>query len=202
MMDPQSLRLDIKFKGSRTYLHGTDLFDAMMALNLSAPGAVLSNIRMSFYRPITRSVVAHRLVSRQAVTMRPAALFELKVDGEPAVWALEEAAEEVAGRRPYDEAEAIAGAAVQNGTISQPRPTAFSFIERLVALNKHLLGSVRAGEKVDWWFARLELSTPPPPAPALRLTLETALGGRLMKSSVEVDGTWAGSIYFSEKKAP
>jgi hypothetical protein len=197
-----SFRLNVKFKGNRTYLHGTDLFDAMVDLNARSSGAALTDIRMSFYRPITQSVEAVRMPPGSMANLHPAALFELQVDHEPAIWALREnVGEPVDGRRPYDEDAVTAQAVVKDRSISQPRPTAYTFIERAVALNKRLLNELRRDAGVSWWFARLELPHLPPPSPGLRLGVETELGGRLVKSSIEVDGQRAGSIYFSEKKA-
>jgi hypothetical protein len=94
-----------------------------------------------------------------------------------------------------------AGAVVEGRAIAQPRPTPYTFIERVVALNKRLLERLRADGKSSWWFARFELAGLPPATPAIRLGLESELGGRLVRSSVDVNGVRAGSIYFSEKKA-
>lgn len=192
--------LDLRFKGERTYLHGTDLFDAMVELARRATGAGVSDIRMSFYRPIRRSVAARRVTSGAAVP-RPCALFELKSAGQPVAWELIEGSEPVAGRRPYDETDVTAGAVVRDRLITQPAPTAYSFIERVVALNKRLLDQLRGDPSVSWWFGRLELSRLPAPAPALDLRVETDLGARLVRSSIEIDGRREGSIYFSEKKS-
>jgi hypothetical protein len=202
MQDESAYRLDIGFKGNRNYLHGTDLFDAMVALNGEASGSAISDIRMSFYRPITHRVEAVRARPGSAASSHPAAMFELKIDGAPVIWALQEkAGQAVEGRRPYDEDAVAAGSRVEDRAIAQAKPTPYTFIERVVALNKRLLDALQGGRKVSWWFARLELGRLPPAAPALRLGVETELGGRLVRSSIAVDGAPAGSIYFSEKKA-
>lgn len=201
MTDAGQVRLDVAFKGARTYLHGTDLFDAMMALAARRRGSALSNIRMSFYRPLTRGVAAQRLVAAEAAAPRPAALFEARVDGASAAWALVESGEPPTGRRPYDESRVTAGAVVDGRSIVQDEPTAFSFIERLVALNKRLLDTLHAEPKPSWWFARLEMPESPPASAALRLELEAGIGARLVKSSIEIDGRKGGAIYFSGKKA-
>jgi hypothetical protein len=202
MTETTARRLDLKFKGSRTYLHGTDLFDAMVALIAPSGSGTLSDIRMSFYRPITHRVEAFPTRGGSASNLRPAALFESRLDGAPAVWELRElTGESVEGRRPYDEDQVAAGAIVQGTAIAQTRPTPYTFIERAVALNKRLLERLRTDSKSSWWFARLELAGLPPASPAIRLDVESELGGRLVRSSVEVDGRRTGSIYFSEKKA-
>jgi hypothetical protein len=201
MDEVKTRRLDVRFKGDRTYLHGTDLFDEMTRLCSAGRGAPLANVRMSFYRPITHAVEAVRALSG-AASARPAALFEASAGGERIAWELHErAGEPVAGRRPYDESAVAAQSTVDGRTIEQLQPTPYTFVERAVALNKRLLEEVRRGRPTSWWFARLELAGLAPPSPALRLGVEAELGGRLVKSWIDVDGLRAGSIYFSEKKS-
>ena len=195
-------RLHIDFKGNRRYLHGTDLFDALVALNGGSSGGRLADVRMSFYRPITHCVEAVRMQHGSVAELRPAALFESRVDGEPAVWALRERpGEAVSGRRPYDEEGVAAGAVVTGRSISQVQPTPYTFIERVVALHKRLLNQLHEAGGAKWWFGRIELKKVPPASATLRLEVETELGGRLIKSSIEADGQRVGSIYFSEGKA-
>jgi hypothetical protein len=91
------------------------------------------------------------------------------------------------------------GAVVEAASISQATPTPYSFIERVVALNKRLLENVDTNPKRGWWFSRLELVAIPPQVKALRLRRLTDLGGRLVKSSIESDETPVGHVYFSEK---
>lgn len=202
MGESPAFRLQIEYKGNRSYLHGTDLFDALIELAHATCGEPWSSVRMSFYRPITCAVEAIRLPPQSAANFHPAALLELQINRQPVIWAVRERPDDqVEGRRPYDESLVTAGATFEGRSIIQQRPTPYTFIERLVALNKRLLDHSRQDAGVSWWFSRLELRQPPPKAPSLRLGIKTELASRLIKSSIDVDGERTGSIYFSEKAA-
>ena len=196
--DVRPLRL--WFKGERTYLHGTDLFNLLVEVTDIGGDAGAADIRLSFYYPISRGVEAVRLPSGVRPAFRPAALLEFARAGQRIVWAVRERPDEiVVERRPYDERLVADGAVIESVSILQATPTPYSFIERVVALNKRLLEHADANPKRGWWFSRLELVALPPQAKALRLRRLTDLGGRLVKSSIECDETLVGHVFFSEK---
>jgi hypothetical protein len=192
--------LRVWFKGNRTYLHGTDLFNLLVEVASLAQEPSASGIRLSIYHPMTRGVEAVLIPPGVQPDFHPAALLEFQRDSKRVVWAVRETPNDlIAERRLYDEELVTAGSVLEAASILQPVPTGYSFIERVVALNKRLLDHARPEPKPSWWFSRLELFTLPPLAPALRLERLTDLGGRLVKSSIEAGGTLAGYVFFSEK---
>lgn len=176
--------LRIPFKGDRTYLHGTDLFNALVA----ATGAD-RDIELTIFRPMTRLPAATRTDRTKAKTETAGALFCTGAE----CWSITETENEVTERVPYDE-----GAIVSNGLIADESivgPIAKSFIETAVAYNKALLSSVTGN--ADWWFVRLELKRVPPASGEVKVRL--LVQSRMTKSSIEIDGDEVGYIYFSRK---
>jgi hypothetical protein len=192
-------RLPVWFKGGRTYVHGTDLFNALAELSGVARDPGGAAVRLSLHHPITRGVAAVPLPAPTTPDGAPAALFELARDGDRRLWAVYETDEPVRERRPYDEDAVAAGARSTVDEIAQRQPTPYTFIERVVALNKRLLEHGAAADG-GWWFTRLELTAWPAATAALRLRRAGDLGGRLVKSSIDADDVRVGAVYFTRKQ--
>ncbi len=194
------LPLRLWFKGERTYVHGTDLFNALAEAAGIARASAGADLRLSLHHPITRGVEAVRLSPGTPPEFRPAALLEVQRGSGRTVWAVRETDDRVAERRPYDEAAVTAGAVIEGEDVIQQTATPYTLIERVVALNKRLLDHAGPAGAGGWWFSRLELGPLPSPAAALRLHRATDLGGRLVKSHIHADGERVGAIYFTRKR--
>ncbi|MCY4239120.1 MAG: hypothetical protein OXC93_12360 [Rhodospirillaceae bacterium] len=187
--------MDLKFKGERTYLRGTDMIDAVLTF---FPG--LKDISVRFQKIPTRQLVAVVLnepVSRsdEMTALLRGRLNEYKVsfgmlemsDGEPP------------GRYAYDDSEVIANAEVDPGSrfAEMRRNRDFSTIEQCVDLHKALLVRCFAHADIHWIFSRLEVSGLPAEFDVLSLRVTQALGRKLVRSAIALDGTKLGDIYFS-----
>lgn len=176
--------LNLRFKGERTYLHGTDLFDAMC----SETGA-RNGIRQMVNRPMLTPVAYVEMPGRKPDDL----LATFAADGK--LWAVVPSAGEVEGRYPYDE-DAIA----QRGMIFERSIYSYvetaSLIETIVACNKALLNFVLG--RRDWWFAGIEID--PLPENPTQIALTIAAESRLIRSSLEVDTRPVGSVYFHERR--
>ena len=185
--------LDLKFKGERDYLHGTDIFDALTAVTGARFG-----IALWLYRIVRCGLEAVPLAAAPRRPREFAGLFAYHAnDATRWVDLREDRAIEVLGRTPYDEDSVITDAVIEGGAIGSPGPSRYSFIERVVALNKVLLR--RAVADVPWLFTRLELDRLAEAPCALRLRLCHRFGVRLIKSAIAADGAPLGFIYFSAR---
>jgi hypothetical protein len=188
-------RLPLAFKGSRDYLQGGDIFNALADLTGAREGISLQ----------MKKVMRHPLDSVSVPAGRPgggfSAWFEYGGAGNRhCIGLLEDASSEVPGRMPYDEDAVIAGAHLSEARIESPGPGVATFIERVIALNKVLLNARFAPQKLKWWFTRLELEMLPAAPRSIALTLAASVGARLTKSIIEVDGVPCGHIYFSRDR--
>lgn len=184
--------LDLRFRGARDYLHGTDLFNAMVALTNAEKNICLRN-----YKPMIAPVEALRYDAVDKADL--CALFEADCAGGRETWAVRESPDlGPPGRFDYDEAAVTADAVFDGNTASLPGGGSYSPIERIVALNKALLEHVLDGSK-NWWFSRIDLDQVPDAAAPIRLVAHTASSRRLIKSDLQIDGRDAGAVYFSER---
>jgi len=193
-------RLNLPYKGDRNYVHGTDLFIALVQMVDAT-----SSMSMTIYH-LSKVPVVAQLVDRTE-------LGRLRKSGElNAVFAWNDAEncqhlvavtndpEDYECKRiDYDEAMVVDGFDIIGRQIQQTIPTPWSFIERTVSLNKQLLRDW-TGE-ADWLFTRLDIAQLPKQAISLVLEVESDRDARLLKSIVVVDNVNVGSIYFSRLHA-
>ena len=129
--------LPLDFKGDRTYLHGTDMLDALCGI---APD--LRNISLKIQKIAEDPVAAVGLPDDGINRRDLVAILAADENGSRIEIGLEPAPSgKLPGRYAYDEAGVIAAAtfAPAEKTAQMPRNPEHSFIEQLVALQKALL---------------------------------------------------------------
>jgi len=187
--------LDLNFKGERTYLHGTDMIDAVLAF---FPG--LKDISVRIQKIATRQLAA--MVLNEPVSRRDdmTALIRGRLnENKVSVGMLEMSDGEPPGRYAYDDSKVIADAAVdpKSRFAEIRRNRDFSTIEHCVTLQKALLVRCFPDADIHWYFTRLEVSGLPAEFEVLSLRVTQALGRKLVRSAIALDGTELGDIYFS-----
>lgn len=189
----EQLALALKFKGERDYLHGTDIFNTLVELT-----GARDNVSLRLHCVMRRGVEAVPIDDTETNLKGFAGLFLYgKADRLQKIGLRENPTIEVTGRVPYDESKVIADASIRRQVIECPGPSRFTFIERVIALNKALLLETVTTPRVRWWLTRLDLTRVPSPAGALRLELVERLGTRLTKTSITADGEEVGFVYFT-----
>lgn len=187
--------LELSFKGERTYLRGTDMIDAVLTF---FPG--LRDISVRFQKIPTRQLAA--MVLNEPVSGRDelTALIQGRLnENKVSVGMLEMSGGEPPGRHAYDDSGAIANAEIdpRSQFAEMRRNRDFSTIEQCVDLQKALLVRCFADADIHWIFARLEVSGLPAEFNVLSLRVTQALGRKLVRSAIALDGTELGDIYFS-----
>lgn len=185
---PPPWALDLPYKGGRQYLHSTDIFEALTALT-GATGSI--SLKIS-------GMIVHPVEVLPAAGMRTGENYPARFRclGRGGEWdlLLRERMDEVVSRRiPYDEDAIADGASLRDDAIESLEAGSAKLIERIVALNKHLIKARHAGRTL--LFASLFLARQPV-RPDLRLVLESSLGTRLFRSSIHSGGERLGEIVF------
>lgn len=194
----ETVPLELAYKGSRTYLHGTDMYNAIMDyLGRSMPQHVRGPLKMMMHE-FARNQVDLRYSSGPERCPKPEnARLEFFLSDNVSGW-LTETDRPVRASRLYSENEIVAGSRIEGQTIIAAPGATYSPIEVLVSLTKYLHSSLRPGP-LGWAFTRLELSRPLEDGDrdTLQVELLHALGNRLTKSAVRAGDTPLGHIYFS-----
>ena len=194
----ESVALDLPYKGSRSYLHGTDMYNAVLGyFGREMPQHLRGPLKMVMHEFARNQVDMNFSIGAERCPRPANARLEFSFADKVSGW-LSETERPVLARSPYPEAEIVAGCRIEGQTVASAPTSKFSPIELLVSLTKHLHSTLRPGP-AGWAFTRLELQRPlnDTDKDSLEVELLHALGNRLTKSAVHVGETPLGHIYFS-----
>lgn len=193
----QRQRLQLKFKGPRTYLHGTDMFNETLGWVTSMRNDV-RDIDFAFHRLATRQVEAVAGPGSQGE--QPVAVCTYTGSaGRESVRLLETDAE-VIGRYPYPE-EGMVEPMVIDPTTRRGvlrGDSGFSDIETWVAMTKALHLSTLPEYRGKWLFVRGRFPEYARRSTGERTVAITAIfSEKLTRTEAFLDGRKAGDIFFS-----
>lgn len=194
----ETVPIELAYKGARTYLHGTDMYNAIMDyLGRSMPQHVRGPLKMVMHEFARNQVDLRYSIGPERCPKPENARLEFFLSDNVSGW-LTETDRPVRASRPYPEDEIVAGSRIEAQTIIAAPGATYWPIEVLVSLTKHLHSSLRPGP-LGWAFTRLELNRPleDDDRGTLQVELLHALGNRLTKSAVRAGETPLGYIYFS-----
>ena len=181
------------FKGSRNYLHSTDVFNTLLNL----VGKDIKNINFSFYKRTNKNII----LTDEKPSSKESLVFTFSFyKGEKVVnfYGLE--SEQVINcRYPYEESIIVKEVSLdftyKCGSLKSL--TKYSFIEHLVALTKTIHLNFFPNYKGKWFFAKMHLFEIPTDFFPLKFCLNQHLGTRLTQSSIHINNSFGGWIYFS-----
>lgn len=188
---------ELKFKGGREYLHGTDIFNETLAW-LGSQGKEIRDIDFAFHRLATHQIEA---MLGDSEGIEPAAVCSFTSNGVRERVSLVETDQVVAERYPYPEDEIVREMefdigdrlGVLRGT------TTYSDIEVWVAMTKALHYKVFPQFKGKWLFVRGRFPhyACHSEAQERTLTIAALFNDKLTRSEALLDGVKVGEIYFS-----
>jgi hypothetical protein len=190
--------LNLLFKGERTYLHGTDMVDALAAI---APGLIEISLRIQ--KVAEHPLAAVLLTGDNTDYGDVVATVRASREGEKINIALVENKDASSpGRYEYDEDDVVGHATIdaEEKRAELSWNDRYSPIEQIVTLHKALLTRCFAAAGVHWYFSRLDVSRFPPRFENVSLVVTQALGTSLVRSGISIDGEPFGNIYFSGVK--
>ena len=179
--------------GSRTYLHGTTLFDAM--LEYAPAGAELG-----FRIPHRIDSDRVRLVKQASklVDRSRASLVWTLGDDAGSVVAESLDASDVPARMDYPENRVIEGLEITSSSVILRSAMGMSFVSTLIPMFKTLLRDAPVQPMAgQWMFTRLDVGYPAQDFTPLTLRRDALVPGKLARASIEVGERKAGEIYFS-----
>jgi len=187
--------LSFCFKGSRTYIHGTDIMSSLLAC---FKGKEITEIDVKFHGVSESNlslVVGDQLTDAKVN-------ISLCVDSEEKLFQMIESGEEIDCRYEYDEDDLVDQCQLdlENKQVHLSRVTGYSFYENFVAMNKHLLQSLYPEEQGKWYFTRIEQEKQISDEALITVKLIKNFNFRLTKSDILLEGKKLGSVYFTMVK--
>lgn len=182
------------FKGSREYVQGTSLFNAVIQ-TAEDIGLTTGTVSLSFKDMIHSPEC---ILEQRAPTADDAVVAKISVSDSDDITLCINSAQTLtdARRDTFDEAEACRGAEVGDMSIKQINPHHQDRIELLVSLCKMMhLECIDNSKK--WVFSRYNGLFPIPCPQEVELRITKQVGTRLTCSDVIVNGCKIGDMYFS-----
>ena len=176
----------------REYLHGTDIFDEL--LKLMTP---VDHIKFQLNKIMTSQISITRLYTDGVNRQKMSGIFIFNHGNNKIELGLIENGKRIERRYEYDEEEVIREATYSENKAELPSSNKYSFIERLVALNKAMLLRFVEQSSVKWYFTQIDITQIPIHDCALSLSIRQQLGVRLILSNIEANGVNIGNIGFS-----
>ena len=197
-------QIEFRFKGRRDYIHGTDMFNAMLDTCRSV--GELRNIRFSVHEfvhaPVCRLWIANSKDEVSGVD-GVRARCQIEVNGSVHWMALTELGGDqlTGGRYEYDEDGIVSLCRISEDGISLIHESPYTFIENIVAMNKHMHQQMFPEAPGKWIFTRVDLDQDCDAKANLSLKFRHNMNFRLTKSDILVDGQKIGDLYFSLMKS-
>lgn len=185
------LVLDLPLKGGRDYVHGTDLFDALLTRFQPSPPLSLR------IHSVIRGLIDVR--PWQVGQQRPAGLL-IYTDSarNPVILGLNVRQRGTNPIRiPFDEDAVAEGYQLHDQAIEIAHRDDSTLIERWIVLNKLLHRHLLSNNGGRWIFARIDLSILPKTVNMTELIFKDRIGTRLTKVAIKADGDLIGDLYFS-----
>ena len=190
-------KLNLCFKGRRTYIHGTDIFNALLDMmpKDEEPSKLLFSIHKKFH---TQPIVTDETVKNEEVLFAIKAMYKnetLQLYGI-------DSHEQVACRYDYDEEwiVSLCDLSADQKEFTLEHASDYSFIENIVVMNKHLLQTLFSPSNKKWFFTKLQMHHLPS---ATKLPLSVVYHSDFNKTLFKSDilsgekKKRVGSIYFN-----
>ncbi|MBV1916146.1 MAG: hypothetical protein KUG72_12220 [Pseudomonadales bacterium] len=187
--------LSFCFKGNRSYIHGTDIMNALLDY---FEGKDVTKIDVKFHgvSSCNLKLIAGNELPNAKVNV------SLFVDNEEKLFQMVENGKEIDCHYEYDEGSLISQCQLDldNQQIHQSGVTGYSFYENFVAMNKHLLQSLYPEKQGKWYFTRIEQAKQINDDALITVKLTKNFNFRLTKSDILLKGEKLGSVYFTMVK--
>ena len=194
-------QLKFKYRGSRAYIHGPDIYKEVSAIIPDGIKASVTSAQLSCNRLMHKNATATTEWEREGVAD---SVFTVKsnVEGQsPSTLYISEIDEEPEERVPYDEDRATDGWIFDedegSALLVSPNPE-YTVLQTVVAINKVFLSKLNGNPQGKWIFARVKgPGFFPATCDSIKLISKPTRSLRLVRSKIEIDGDPFGEIYFS-----
>ncbi|MBE0499650.1 MAG: hypothetical protein IBX43_10525 [Campylobacterales bacterium] len=189
--------LEFCFKGNRTYVHGTDIYNKMIefikdikdneSFDCSFHGVAKTNLEISEQKPEDEN------------KLKFACKYTDTQNNKKIIYGIENN-KKIECRYEYPEEDIckLTNLDLKNQEISLEESSSYTFVENSVALNKYLLENLFPNANGKWYFTRFQLKEIPDKNHyPLKLVLKANFNFKLTKTEVFIDNRLIGYIYFS-----
>ncbi len=194
-------KLKFRFKGSRNYIHGPDIYRALCLLVPDEVKVNAASVQLSCNSMMNQNAIVMSDWSEAGVAD---SIFTIKSnlpDEKPFVLYVSAIDESPKERVLYDENRAAEGLMLNvdkgSAELLNPNPE-YTVLQTIVAINKCFLSELNGNPDGKWIFARIRSNNFfPERCRSIRLLSKASRSLRLVRSKIEIDQKPYGEIYFS-----
>ena len=193
-MDEDSVALNVGFKGTRNYIQGGDIYNAIDA-------CVRATRSESYIQHLAFRHFARR--DCDLLWTEPKADVTLIGQGrsvfgeEQRRFWVSESSRDAAGRRPYDEDSIVRSSTIEGRQITLTHRSVYTPIEEIIALTKRLAYHLAPDVDGKWVFGQLDLTQRIPETyDKVVIRQKKVLASRFSVNEIVVDDNTIGSIRF------
>ncbi|AFJ43282.1 hypothetical protein [Francisella orientalis] len=188
-------KLNFCFKGSRDYIHGTDIFNELKNCFNDSLNYENTMLDLSFHGIAKKKL---DIVEDNATDAKVVVKF-YDTNDDKKTYYLVENKDDIVCRYDYAENKIVELSKIDLdlGKINLNKDTSYSLIENIVALNKSLLENMFKEAFGKWYFTRLQLKKIPLNYYLIRLEFKSNFNFKLTKTEIFLDNESLGFIYFS-----
>lgn len=188
--------LNTPYKGSRHYIHGSDLFNKINEILSATPEyrpyyvsqLVFTRFTYHLCELVIDEVVEPQLIAGKGIIS--------SVDNKKNFY-LVETGSPPSERYPFDEESLVATAKYHDSSITLNQDSGYTSIETIIALTKALSYKLMPLNKEKWVFGRIDLkSSLPVITHSITIKQSNAIQGRFSVNNIEIDGNSVGKIQF------
>ena len=186
--------LQLKYKGSRTYLHGSDIFNTLED--------VLSNIQTGYVSKLVFKNFARNQIQlwmhepTEALKVLGTAIWKNDTGEERRLW-LTETEIAVEESYPFDEEAILVDSEIESRSIQLSVSNNYTTIENVIALTKRLNYTLSPDVNGKWLFGQIDLLRKLPTSwDTLRIDRTVCVANSFSRNRIVVDDEYCGEIRF------
>lgn len=194
----QKYNLEFCFKGTRTYVHGTDIYNKMLDF-LKDKEIQKSNFDLSFHGIAKTNIEISQNKPENESLLKFAFKYLDKDSNKKVLYGIENNIS-IECRYEYPEEDIcnLSELDLDNKEVVLARNSSFTFVENTVAINKYLLENLFPNVEGKWYFTRFQIrEIPSNNNHPLKLILKANFNFKLTKTEILIDDKSIGFIYFS-----
>jgi hypothetical protein len=191
-----------RFKGGRSYVHGTDIYDSMLEMVLDYFGEYPDSVKASFHGLLENNCIFRIYESGEPLEDEQLfALFSIIMKKNMYQLVLLDAGTPISLSYEYDEQKVLKNVVLKDETITMQFKSTYTYIEQIVSMTKKLHLTIYPAAKGKWLFTKIHIHDVVDPAlysgEVIAVRSIKNFQNKLTQCSIKLNDHPIGSIFFS-----
>ncbi|MCH3693586.1 hypothetical protein LZB65_00695 [Campylobacter lari] len=191
--------LKFDFKENRNYIQGTDIYNTILSIY---GDNIASNFELSFHNIAYNNLILTDTKPDDLKDLRFICSFTAKDSLVYCLYGIDNQFSKPTFSRSYPEENITKNTTINHNekSIILNNASNFTYMEEIVALNKHLMNNIFPQIQGKWYFTKLQLQNIPlEKSYPIKIVFKSNFNFLIIKSEIYFDNKLLGFIYFSLK---